>query len=220
MVVRVAERVGRAQAVDSVWVATDDREIARVVEAAGFEVVMTDEALSSGTDRVAAALAQRADVRPAFVVNVQGDEPLIDPDDIDRVVEEGRRFPDAITTLARKPLEPAEAADPNRVKVALTDDGRALYFSRAPIPYSALGGGATTNIHGGVYGCTPEVLRRWCAAAPSTLETAERLEQLRALELGIPIRVMMCLSPRPLIGVDVPEDVDRVEAALRALSPN
>ena len=213
MVVRVARRVSEASAIDAVWVATDGNDIAHVVADAGFEVVMTEPSVPSGTDRVAAALRRLrvCEVTPSVVVNVQGDEPLIDPRDLDLLVEASRSRPEAICTLGRRVLPDDDPDDPHQVKVALGSDGRALYFSRAAIPH-----GAVSVLHVGVYAYSPSVLFRFVEAPPSALEQAERLEQLRALEMGIPVYVTMCHGPRPSIGVDVPADVKRVEAELRA----
>ena len=210
MVVRVADRVRESQAIDDVWVATDDDRIAEVARRAGCVAVMTDPGCASGTDRVARALAARRESAPALVINVQGDEPLIDSRDLDRLVHNARERPEGIVTLARRSCDPSDATDPNRVKVAMTAAGRALYFSRAPIPH-----GSPTILHVGVYAFTPAILQQWVGTAPTALEQAERLEQLRALELGIPIHVTMCEGDGPSLGVDVPADVARVEAALR-----
>ena len=214
MVVRVAERVAATAGIDDVWVATDDTRIADVVERAGHRSVLTDPSCASGTDRVARAVASLPDASPAVVINVQGDEPLIDPQDLGRLVDACHRRPTAIATLARPATPADDLNDPNLVKIALTGDLRALYFSRASIPYGAAGA-----IHVGVYGYAPATLARFCAAAPSALERAERLEQLRALELGIPIYATMCEAMGPSIGVDVPSDIARVEAVLRASRP-
>ena len=212
MVVRVAERVRQARRIDEVWVATDAEVIAEVVRAAGFEAVLTDVACASGTDRVARAVAQR-DRRIGVVINVQGDEPLIDPSDLDRLVDAVERRPDAIATLARPRAPLEDRNDPNVVKVARAEDGRALYFSRAPIPHG--GTGPFDLIHVGVYAYAPPVLDAFVSSAPSALEELEKLEQLRALENGIPIYVAISNSATPTIGVDVPADVHRVEAALQ-----
>ena len=214
MVVRVARAVAKAEQIDRVAVATDSPAVAEVVEGAGFGAVMTGRGCRTGTDRVAEAALQLDAPESALVVNVQGDEPLIDPDDLDLLVAHAARRPDAISTLVRH-LQPDEVDDPHTVKVAMTAEGRALYFSRAPIPYSA-----PAHAHVGVYAYRLSVLRRFVAADPTALEGTEKLEQLRALEMGIPIYVATCRSERPSIGVDVPEDVARVEAALRAHGPN
>jgi len=213
MVVRVAERVRLAATIDQIWVATDDRRIWEVVREAGFEAVMTASTCSSGTDRVARALELRPNVTPQWVINVQGDEPLIDPAALDRLVRAASDRPEAIHTLARPSAHSSEVDDANHVKVAMTAAGRALYFSRAPIPH-----GGDFRIHIGVYAFTPPLLRRFVNRAPTALESVVRLEQLRALELDIPIYITMCWDGRPTIGVDEPADIARVEAMLRASS--
>ena len=210
MIVRVARSVRSASAVDEVWVATDDPRIADTVRAVrGVKPVMTDVHLRSGTDRVAQAV-QRSGERPGLVVNVQGDEPLIDPDDLDQLVAAAQARPDGISTLARAAGPDEDATDPHLVKVVVAGDGRAMYFSRARVP-----AGGAAIVHVGVYAYPPAVLYRFAAMAPTELEATERLEQLRALELGIPIYVTMRRAAAPVIGVDVPADVGRVEAVLR-----
>ena len=214
MIVRVAQQAAKADAVDRVVVATDDDRIGRVVAEAGFEAVMTDKGCPSGTDRVAQAI-QQFETAAGVVCNVQGDEPLIDPRDIDALVSAARAAPEAMHTLARPLPDPAMYRDPNAVKVVTTVDDRALYFSRAPIPFERGGSTPSARLHVGLYAYSPAVLTRFTQLPPSTLETIERLEQLRALENGIPIHVTMCVSERPSIGVDVPEDLDAVLRTLR-----
>ena len=207
MVARVVSQARRARCVDAVLVATDDERIARVAEAAGAIAVMTDPALPSGTDRVWAAVA---DLDVAVVVNVQGDEPLMEPENIDRVARfllENPAFPFA--TVARPIEDPAEAADPNVVKVVRGDDGRALYFSRSPIPYRRRETpGLATLKHLGLYGYQKEALRAFTLLPPHPLEQAERLEQLRALAAGMAMAVLDAVGDS--IGVDTPEDALRV----------
>lgn len=208
MVVRTARRVAGAQRIDRVLVATDDARIAAVVEEAGFRVVRTGGAPRSGTERVLAAVGKLS-VRPSLVVNVQGDEPLVDPRDLDALVFAARAAPGSVLTLGR-PFPPGSAlSDPNRVKVVATPDGFAATFTRGRPS------GECPLLHVGVYAYRPEVLSALCRLEPSPGEQVERLEQLRALENGIPIRLTMCVSERPTVGVDVPEDVPRVLAALR-----
>lgn len=212
MVVRVADAARRARTVDRVLIATDDARIAEAARAHGHEAVMTPEACPSGTDRVHAALtALGLDRGARLVVNVQGDEPLIDPADIDALVEATLAAGLGMGTLARPFPEPARHADPHWVKVVTRADGRALYFSRAAIPH---GGAEQALLHVGLYAYTPEILARLTALAPSPLEKAERLEQLRALEAGVDIHVARARSPRPSIAIDTPADVERVLAVL------
>jgi len=208
MIVHVVRRASEAMTVDHVIVATDDERIATVAEGAGAEAVMTGEC-PSGTDRVAAAIADRGQWE--IVVNVQGDEPLLAGDNIDVLVrglmadEEVR-----MSTLCR-PLEAERAEDPNAVKVVRDARGRALYFSRSPIPYPLHREMAWKMwlLHLGIYGFRRDALAEFVALPPSELEQAEGLEQLRALENGIPILVLD--APHPAFGVDTPEDLERVE---------
>jgi 3-deoxy-manno-octulosonate cytidylyltransferase (CMP-KDO synthetase) len=210
MIVRVARRVARSTRVAKVVVATDDRRIQEVAERAGLEVAWTRSDHPSGSDRVAEATAQLPG--DALILNVQGDEPLIDPIDLDALLERMITNRAGMGTLAR-PIEPARFVDPNAVKVVVDARGRALYFSRAPIPHSAPG---LALLHVGVYAYRAEVLRRLTELPPSPLEQAERLEQLRALEAGQPIEVVPARSSAPSIAIDTPEDVPRVLQALRA----
>ena len=212
MVVHVARRVAAAR-VDEVLVATDDGRIAEAVRAAGFEAVMTGEH-RSGTDRVAEAVAGRRGL--ALVINVQGDEPLLPPENVDALIAGMAAAPGVeIGTLSR-PL-PAEARDdPNAVKVVLRRDGRALYFSRSLVPYPrrAEAAAALWRLHLGIYAFRPEALERFVALPEGALERAEGLEQLRALEHGMEIAVWE--APRDSWGVDTPEDLERAAAILAA----
>jgi len=208
MIAHVVRRASEATTIDHVIVATDDQRIAEAAIAAGAEAVMTGEC-PSGTDRVAAAVANRDEWE--IVVNIQGDEPLLSGENIDVLVsglvadEEVR-----MSTLCR-PLDAERAEDPNSVKVVRDARGRALYFSRSPIPYPRHREMAWKlwRLHLGIYGFRREALDAFVALPPSELEQAEALEQLRALENGIPILVLD--APHPAFGVDTPEDLERVE---------
>ena len=208
MIVHVVRRASEARTVDHVIVATDDERIAEVAAGAGAEAVMTGEC-PSGTDRVAVAIADRSEWE--IVINVQGDEPLLSGDNIDVLVE-GLLADDEVrmSTLCR-PLEAERAEDPNAVKVVRDLRGRALYFSRSPIPYPRHREAARKlwRLHLGIYGFRRDALAAFVALPPSELEQAEGLEQLRALEHGIPILVLD--APHPAFGVDTPEDLERVE---------
>jgi 3-deoxy-manno-octulosonate cytidylyltransferase (CMP-KDO synthetase) len=220
MVARVARQVRASRAVDAVIVATDDDRIARVAREVGVEAVMTDPNCASGTDRVWAAAHAAHLLNSALILNVQGDEPLIDPLDVDAVIEETLRSGAGLGTLARPlvslPGGSARFHDENVVKVVTTADGSALYFSRAPIPF----GGAAPLAHIGIYAYRPAVLERLSALPPSPLERSERLEQLRALENGIRIHVAQARSTRPSVAVDVPADIDKVIALLKGTEEN
>lgn len=212
MVVRVADRVRAARRMDLVCVATDDERIAEVVVAAGHRAIMTPSDCASGTDRVHRAL-ERIEVEPGLVINVQGDEPLIDPADIDALAAAMEVSQAGMGTLVRPLQDAARFRDPNVVKVVVGADGNALYFSRAPIPHGADPDDRTKDAplqHVGLYAYRPEVLGILARVPPSPLERQERLEQLRALEHGIPIHVAWCASLEPSIAIDTPEDVDKV----------
>jgi 3-deoxy-manno-octulosonate cytidylyltransferase (CMP-KDO synthetase) len=213
MVVRVLEQAQKACRVDLVLVATDDERIARAVEAAGGRAFMTDPALPSGTDRVWAAVK---DLNVAVVLNVQGDEPMMDPENVDRVAGfllDHPEFP--LATVALPIHDAAEIASPNNVKVVRADDGRALYFSRSPLPYRRRPEpGLATLKHLGLYGYRKDALRRWTSLPPHALERAESLEQLRALAAGMPMAVLDAASDS--IGVDTEEDARKVEELLMA----
>lgn len=221
LIVWVARRVAEARVCDSFVIATDAREIAAVVERAGFEAVLTSQAPRTGTERVAEVAAKHAFDGFDVILNVQGDEPLVPAGALRgalRRVEQG----DPIGTAAA-PLDPHYAADPNRVKVVVNPAGRAVYFSRAPIPFDRDG---TTQVayrqHVGVYAYTRDALERWMTLPSVPEEESERLEQLRPLLHGIPIGVSLCDAPAPP-GVDTPEDLRSVEIALtrqlREVSP-
>ena len=204
----VVERSSQARTLSEVIVATDDARIADSVRGFGGKVQMTSPAHPSGTDRIAEVAR---DVACDLVVNIQGDEPLIDPADIDAAA--APLLADCtipMGTLAC-PLVLEQAGDPNAVKVVVGMDGFALYFSRAPIPYlrDGHGGGASPYLlHIGLYVYRREVLLRLAGLPPTPLEERERLEQLRALEHGIRIRVVQ--TDKPSLGVDTPEDLERV----------
>ena len=213
----VVERCRLARSLSDVIVATDDERIRAV--AAGFaRVEMTSPAHPSGTDRIAEVVS-RTDADAA--VNIQGDEPLIDPAVIDAVA--GALAGAPMSTAATPLRDPAEYENPNAVKVVVSASGRALYFSRRTIPY--LREAASRSIseqlaafvflkHLGIYGYRRDVLLRLVQLPVSPLEQAEKLEQLRALENDIGIAVVRV--DHESVGVDVPADVDRVERLLAA----
>ena len=203
MVVRVAEQARRAEGIDAVAVATDDARIARAVEAAGFRALMTDPACRNGTERIARAAR---DLPADGYLNVQGDEPLMDPRAIGQVAAL-LRSGSAMATLAR-PLRAEEAALPQVVKVVLDARGRALYFSRSLIPYPRAAGEVALLAHIGLYGFSAEALQRFAKLPETALERAEGLEQLRALWHGIPIDV--AVGDYASVAVDTPEDLEQV----------
>ena len=213
LIVRVAERVVESGVLDRVVVATDAPEIMTAVTSAGFEAVLTAAAHESGTDRVAeaAGLAPYRDYE--VVLNVQGDEPFVTAEALRGALERVVRDGDDIGTAAA-PLEAGALADPARVKVVCDAAGRALYFSRSPIPFWRDGGTPPEGLHWqhiGLYAFRRAVLARWGTLRPSTLERAERLEQLRALEHGLTIGVARLTEPAAP-GIDTPEDLRRAES--------
>jgi 3-deoxy-manno-octulosonate cytidylyltransferase (CMP-KDO synthetase) len=207
----VFERVRRAEGIDGVLIATDDERIVRAVESFGGESVLTPCDLPSGTDRVARALEDR---EAEIVINVQGDEPLIDPVSIERLVrvfleDTGVRMASVMCPL----LSPEPYGNPNVVKVVVDEKGDALYFSRAPIPHSRSGEFPSCFQHIGIYGFRRATLEEFVSWPPSLLEETEKLEQLRALEHGVRIRMIQVSGVT--VGVDTPEDLERVRRIIQ-----
>jgi 3-deoxy-manno-octulosonate cytidylyltransferase (CMP-KDO synthetase) len=225
LVAWVAER-GRASGADEVIVATDDERIAAAVRALGWKACMTSPAHETGTDRLAEAAGLLGLAPGEIVVNVQGDEPLIDPSLVRTVAEELARHSEASIATAAHPIGDAQAFfDPNVVKVVLDTSGHALYFSRAPIPYArdafaasrgTLPAGLPAYRHIGIYAYRAAYLARYSTLAPTDAERFEALEQLRALAHGHRIAVALWNGPLEA-GVDTAEDLDRVR---RKLAPS
>ncbi len=211
IIAHVVERARRARGVDVVAVATDDERIARAAERAGAEAIVTGDA-PTGTDRVAEA-ARRLRPAPDVVVNLQGDEPLIEPEAIETLV--AAMAPGVpMATLAR-PLAEGELGRPQVVKVVTDRRGDALYFSRAAIPHRRAGGESPlARAHVGIYAFTAAFLQEFAALPPGQLEGEESLEQLRALEHGHRIRVADTRYAG--FGIDTPEDLERARAILAA----
>jgi 3-deoxy-manno-octulosonate cytidylyltransferase (CMP-KDO synthetase) len=203
--------------VDEVVVATDSEEIVAAVEAFGGRAQLTATDHASGTDRVAEVARDRA---ADVIVNFQADEPFLAPDAVRAAVDAVAAGPAEIATLAVRLESEADWRSPSVVKVVRSRDGRALYFSRAPIPHprdvppvwGASDGPWLRHI--GLYVYTPAVLERWVALPPSPLERIEGLEQLRALEAGLDIDI--CVVPPSPAGIDVPDDIARADRLLRA----
>ena len=213
MIEHVYRRAAEARTVDAVIVATDDERIRRVVETFGGRAALTRADHASGTDR----LAEVAAIVPCrVVVNVQGDEPLVDPAVIDAVVQPLLADPGVEMTTACRPIETVdELSSPHVVKVVRDERGRALYFSRAAIPHRGPGAAPSADAalsaaraHVGLYGYRRDVLLRLAALQPSELELVESLEQLRALAHGIAIQVVE--TTHRAAGVDTPADLERV----------
>lgn len=208
MVVRVCERAAQSGAA-GVHVATDDDRISDAVKSAGFAVVATRTDHPSGTDRIAEAARRLRLADDAVVVNVQGDEPLIDPRLVAGVAARLQERAAASMASACHPIaDEAEMANPNVVKVVLDREGYALYFSRAHIPYPRAGG-APTYRHVGLYAYRVAFLREYAKLPPAPLEQAEALEQLRALWHGHRIAMVASDAAVPP-GVDTREDLETV----------
>jgi 3-deoxy-D-manno-octulosonate cytidylyltransferase len=209
--VHSARNVTRCSAIGRVLVATDSEEVQRAGREHDIEVVMTRADHPSGSDRVREALDALDDASIDVVLNVQADEPDVDPEDLLRLVQSFEDRAQQIATLAARITGEGEHANPNVVKVVCDAGGRALYFSRAAIPSNAHAregavGIACARRHIGVYAFRPDSLRRFCDLGPSTLEAQENLEQLRWLEAGEPIRVLD--TEHPPSGIDTRADYD------------
>jgi 3-deoxy-manno-octulosonate cytidylyltransferase (CMP-KDO synthetase) len=212
LIQRVYDRCRASVRAAAIYVATDDARIFDHVLGFGGRAVLPAGVHESGTDRIAAALTEIERLESAAfdqVVNVQGDEPMIDIRSVDAIIDTLQRTSVDIATLACAFASESEWLSRDIVKVVTDKMGDALYFSRAPIPY---GGLALARRHIGLYGYQTGVLRAFAALPPSMLERAESLEQLRALENGYKIRVLS--TDQPHLGVDRPEDVARVEIEL------
>ncbi len=219
LVHHVWDRCGQCEKLDALVVATDDERIAAAVRAFGGQVALTSTDHPSGTDRIAEVARERRDF--THVVNIQGDEPLISPALIDQLAQTLVENPDCemVTAANPMPFDAPEHNDPNVVKVVLDQQSDALYFSRSPIPFPRnppLPGGksvaadAANTIqllrHKGIYGFTRPFLLKFVEWDPSLLEICEQLEQLRALENGTKIRVIITADDSP--GIDTPEQAD------------
>lgn len=217
MISHVVRRALESKYLSEVLVATDDRGIAAAAEAAGARAVMTG-VCASGTDRVAEAALSR--LNWDLLINVQGDEPLLSSKNIDVLIEGMAEHPESgIGTLCR-PLDLQYFGDPNVVKVVRASNGRALYFSRAAIPFFREGEADPRLIrrHLGIYAYRRAALETFVALPASPLEEAEKLEQLRALEAGLDIVVFD--APDEAFGVDTPEDLKMVEKIMRERRPD
>jgi len=212
LITRVIQRVMEHEVLQDLVVATDSDMVAQVVERAGVRAVLTHDGHLSGTDRVAEAAARPEFASFDVVANVQGDEPFIPREALAGAIERIARGDDVGTAAA--PLAAADASDPARVKVVTDAEGRALYFSRAAIPYRREPADPADELywqHLGLYVYTRPALARWVEAPPSPAEQAERLEQLRALHVGLTIGVTRLGEPAQP-GVDTPDDLRRAEA--------
>jgi len=207
MVSMVYERARRARWLDEVIVATDDERIMKACADLGIPARMTSPDIGTGTERAAEAAKG---VASELIVNIQGDEPIIDPEAIDALVETLQDPSVLMASVMTRVKDQAAFEDLNKVKVVVDKDRNALYFSRTPIPCRAPDG---FYQHIGIYGYRKNFLFRFCSLPPSDLEKAERLEQLRALENGY--RIRMVETAHSTLSVDTPRDIIEVERYLR-----
>lgn len=217
LILWVVEGASRSIHAGKVIVATDDEGIARIVRDAGYTAEMTRDDHLSGTDRVWEVAAK---LDADWIVNLQGDEPLVTGDVIDSLADIARDGSGIEMATLIRPLDPLDANNPNRVKVVIDNHENALYFSRSPIPYNPLSNSTAITpapeyfLHIGIYLYRRDILKKFVGLEQGVLEKTERLEQLRALENGIKIRCIK--TGHEFLGVDTPEDVPAVEAALKA----
>ncbi len=210
LIQHVYDRSVRARSLERVIVATDDQRILEAVRGFGGEALLTSPEHPSGTDRLA-EVAQRLEAR--IYVNIQGDEPLVEPQNIDALVAALQDHGEVDVATLKEPIHGGEdRRNPNVVKVVTDAYGDALYFSRAPIPYGREGKAAGSFRHVGLYAYRRQALLDFAAAPPSPLETSEQLEQLRVLEMGRRIRVLQARGCS--VSVDTPEDLRRAQRLL------
>ncbi|KAL3844745.1 hypothetical protein ACJIZ3_002148 [Penstemon smallii] len=215
MIQRTWERAKMASSLDHVVVATDDDKIAECCRGFGADVVMTSVACRNGTERCNEAL-QKLRKKYDVVVNIQGDEPLIEPEIIDGIVKALRAAPDAVFSTAVTALNPEDAFDPNRVKCVVDNRGYAIYFSRGLIPFNK-SGKVTPQfpylLHLGIQSYDSKFLKIYTELQPTPLQLEEDLEQLKVLENGYKMKVIKV--DHECHGVDVPEDIEKIEHYMR-----
>ena len=216
LILHVWERCAKAKGIETVIVATDDLRIAEAAAGFGAEVALTSKKHRSGTDRVAEVAKKLRGY--SHIINVQGDEPLVDPAIISKLAATMAKDRDIEMITSASIFEPGDdLTNPNMVKVVIDRFGDALYFSRSPIPFVRTDGEAPPFLrHQGIYGYTTKFLLEFVTWKPSPLEKAESLEQLRALENGAMIHVV--LAKHAAVSVDTPEDVAAVERILSSSS--
>ncbi|KAL9366512.1 hypothetical protein Peur_037711 [Populus x canadensis] len=218
MIQRTWERAKLASTLDHIVVATDDEKIAECCRGFGADVIMTSESCRNGTERCNEAL-QKLDKKYDVVVNIQGDEPLIEPEIIDRIVKALQAAPDAVFSTAVTALKPEDAFDPNRVKCVVDNHGYAIYFSRGLIPYNKTG---KVNpqfpymLHLGIQSYDTKFLKIYPELRSTPLQLEEDLEQLKVLENGYKMKVIKV--DHEAHGVDIPEDVEKIETLMREQS--
>lgn len=223
----VYERAKSSKMIDEVFVATDDSRILHTVESFGGKAIMTSSKHPSGTDRIAEAVDKLLQEgynlqESSIVINLQGDEPLIKKEMIDQLIDLMKNENDSIGTLAKRIEKEDDFFNPNIVKVVFDKKGYALYFSRSPIPFDRekfIKGFSKNNFmykHIGIYGYNVRILKNFVGLPMSRLEEIESLEQLRALENGIKIKVG--LTEYDSFGIDTPEDLEVAEKCLNTYS--
>lgn len=215
MIQRTYERAKLASMLDQVVVATDDNKIAECCRGFGADVIMTSESCRNGAERCSEAL-EKIKKKYDIVVNIQGDEPLIEPEIIDGIVKALQSAPDAVFSTAATPLKPEDAFDTNRVKCVVDNLGYAIYFSRGLIPYNKSG---KVNpdfpylLHLGIQSYDAEFLKIYPELPSTPLQLEEDLEQLKVLENGYKLKVIKV--EHEAHGIDVPEDVEKIERYMR-----
>ncbi|KAM6584570.1 hypothetical protein CsatB_011572 [Cannabis sativa] len=215
MIQRTWERAKLAGSLDHIVVATDDDKIAECCRGFGADVVMTSVSCRNGTERCNEAL-QKLGKKYDIVVNIQGDEPLLEPEIIDGIVKALQDAPDAVFSTAVTSLKPEDAFDPNRVKCVMDNWGYAIYFSRGLLPYNKLG---KVNpqfpywLHLGIQSYDSKFLQIYSELEPTPLQLEEDLEQLKVLENGYKMKVIKV--DHEAHGVDIPEDVEKIESLMR-----
>lgn len=209
MIQRVYEQVSQSKLLDKIVVATDHKKIKETVEAFGGNVVMTSTEHETGSDRMAEVTTK---VEGDFYVNIQGDEPLIRYELVDALVEAAKDSPEAVVTAKTAITNSEDASNPNVVKVVTNNQGFALYFSRSQIPYNRDDVELTYYKHLGIYGYPKSVINEFVKLPTSNIEEVEVLEQLRLLDNGYTIKVVE--TDYNVVGVDTPEDIEKVERIL------
>lgn len=216
MIVRVYERAVQAKRLDDVVVATDDQRVKEAVENHGGKAVMTRVDHATGTDRLTEVVTAAPYDGYDLIINVQGDEPLIEPELIDSLAREFEQDEELMMATVKTAItEEAEQKNPNNVKVVTDKNGYALYFSRSLLPYPRYQKGVPVYKHIGIYAYRRDFLLKYAAMEPTPLEETEALEQLRALENGYRIKVIE--TSHRFVGVDTPEDLAKVNEIYSAM---
>lgn len=213
MIIRVLERVIKAKNIQGVIAAVDDERVLSTVKEYGYNALMTSPHHQTGTDRLAEVALEYEDVD--VIINIQGDEPLIDPDLIDALAKEFHLDENLQMATVKTLMDEEEADNPNSVKVITDQDGYAIYFSRSKIPYKRENTDLKYYKHIGIYAYRRDFLLKFASLKSTPLEESESLEQLRALENGYKIKVLE--SNKQFIGVDTQEDLEKVNEIYKHL---